>query len=195
MIFRMISLNLLPPARKEIFRWRQYTKKVILNGAGAIFLLICFFIPLFAVNAYLSREINALNTLIDSYEKTEKMNQMNLMEKSFKEINNILAKDSKIGEEQIYWIDVFEKITAIMPLNVQIFSLQVGPNGEFAITGNAKAREDVLEFGKKLKSSSDFSNIQTPLDNLIRSDDIDFKFSGNIILDNFKGKNTGKFKI
>ncbi|MBU3925337.1 PilN domain-containing protein [Patescibacteria group bacterium] len=182
----MISLNLLPPERKEIFRWRQYVKKTILNGIRLIFLLICFFVPLFAINIYLLGEINILDAQIDSYEKTENIHQLNSMEKSFKEINSALVKINKINEGQIYWISVFEKITTITPPNIQIFSLQIETDGGFVIVGNAKTREDVLEFGKRLKNSSDFSDIQTPLDNLIKSDDIDFKFMGKIILDNFK---------
>jgi len=186
LIFYMISLNLLPPERKEIFRWRQYVKKTILNGIRLIFLLICFFVPLFAINIYLLGEINILDAQIDSYEKTENIHQLNSMEKSFKEINSALVKINKINEGQIYWISVFEKITTITPPNIQIFSLQIETDGGFVIVGNAKTREDVLEFGKRLKNSSDFSDIQTPLDNLIKSDDIDFKFMGKIILDNFK---------
>lgn len=167
-------------------------KKVILNGIRIIFLLICFSVPLFVINIYLLGEINVLNTQIGSYEKTENMLQMNSIEKSFKDINNALAKINKISEQQILWIDVFEKITTIIPLDIQIFSLQIEPDGEFVIIGNAKKRENVLDFGKRLKSSSDFSDIQTPLDNLIKSDDIDFKFSGKIILDNFKAKGGAK---
>lgn len=182
----MISLNLLPPERKEIFRWRRYAKKVISNGIKTIFLLICFSVPLFAINIYLSGEIGVLATQINSYENTESMKQLNILEKSFKNINNALVKINKISAEQINWINVFEKITEIIPSNIQIFSLQIEQDGSFVIIGNAKTREDVLEFGKRLKNSHDFSDIQTPLDNLIKSDDIDFKLSGKIILDNFK---------
>lgn len=182
----MISLNLLPPERKEIFRWRQLTKKVIANGIKTVFLLICFSVPLFAINIYLSGEISVLATQINSYENTESMKQLSALEKSFKNINNALVKINKISAGQVNWSDVFEKITAIVPSNIQIFSLQIESNGSFVIIGNAKTREDVLEFGKRLKNSSDFSDIQTPLDNLTRSNDSDFKFSGKIMLDNFK---------
>lgn len=167
-------------------------KKAVLNGIRIIFLLICFSVPLFAINIYLLGEINAFNTQFDSYEKTENMRRMSSTEKSFKKINNALAKISKISEEQIYWINVFEKITAIVPPNIQISFLQIDPEGEFAVAGNAKTREDVLEFGKRLKNSSDFSDIQTPLDYLIKSDNNDFKFSGKIIIDNFKVKGGAK---
>lgn len=191
----MISLNLLPPSRKETFRWRQYIKKIILNGIRIIFLLICFSVPLYAINIYLLGEINALDTQIAYYEKTDSIHELNIMEKSFREINNSLIKINKISEQQISWMDVFEKISAIIPSNIQIFSLQIEPDGAFTVVGNAKTREDVLEFGKRLKNSSDFSNIQTPLDNLIKSGDIDFRFTGKIMLDNFKsagGIKTGK---
>lgn len=191
----MISLNLLPRERKEIFRWRQYTKKVISNGIKTIFLLICFSVPLGAINFYLAEEIKTLNVQNELSEKTESMRQLNSIEKSFKEINNAFVKINKISENQIYWGDVFSKIISSIPPNIQIFSLQVEPDGAFAITGNAKMREDVLELEKRFKNSADFTDIQTPLDNLIKREDINFKFSGNIILNNFKeisDKNTEK---
>lgn len=184
----MISLNLLPPERKEIFRWRQYIKKVILNGSRSIFLLFCFSVSFFAINIYLLGEINILNAQIDSYNKAENIQQINSIEKSFKDINSALVKIDKISDQQISWIDIFEKLTLSIPPNVQIFSLQIDPDGGLMISGNAKTRNDVLEFGKNLKSSPDFSSIQTPLDNLIKSEDIDFKFSGKVILDNFRSK-------
>ena len=182
----MISLNLLPRERKEIFRWRQYTKKVILNGIKTIFLLICFFVPLFAVDIYLSGEINAINTQIDSYENMISTRQMNTMEKSFKQLNNTLIKINKISSEQIGWIGVFEEINSIIPSNIQIFSLQIEPNGSFTIIGNAKTREDVLEFGKRFKESSDFSDTLMPPDVFTKKEDINFNFKGNIIFNNFK---------
>lgn len=182
----MISLNLLPPGRKIAFRWRSYVKKVISSGIKTTFLLACFSVPLFAVNIYLKGEIDAIKTKISSAENTESMKKIDSMEASFKQINNILLRVDKLSAEQISWIDVFKKMTDIIPYNVQIFSLQIGQDGSLTIIGKAKTREDVLEFGKRLKNSSDFSDIQTPLDNLIRSYDIDFKFTGNIKLDNFK---------
>lgn len=184
----MISLNLLPFRRKELFFWRKRTKKIILNGIKMIVLLVFFIIPLYAINFYLTKEIGILNAQIEAYEKTESVRQLNLMEKSFKDINKFLIKIDKISEGQVYWSSIFKKISAIIPFNVQIFSLQIDPSGIFTITGNAKTREDVLELGKRLKSSADFSDIQAPLDNLIKSEDINFRFSGNIILDNFKKK-------
>lgn len=188
----MISLNLLPPERKEVFRWRQYTKKIISGGIRIIFLLICFSTPLIAINIYLSGEINALDTQIRFSENTESMTKLNKMERSFKNINNALTKINKISSDQISWVDVFEKIMLITPANIRIYSLEIQPSGGFTIIGNAETREDVLEFGKRLKNSLDFSDIQTPLDNLIKSNNIDFKFSGMIKLDNFKATSKTK---
>lgn len=182
----MISLNLLPPERKEIFRWRQYTKKVILNGIKTIVLLICFLIPLFAVDIYLSGEISAINAQINSYENMESTRQMNTMEKSFKQLNNILVKINKISAEQVSWISVFEEINSIIPSNIQISSLQIEPNGSFVITGKAKTREDVLEFGKRFKESSNFSDTLMPPDVFTKKENINFNFKGSVILNNFK---------
>lgn len=169
-----------------MFRWRRYLKKIISSGIKIIFLLICFSVPLFVINIYLMGEISVLNAQIDSSENTESMKRLKTMEKSLKETNNAFVKIDKIGKEQISWVGVFGKIVEIIPPNIQIISLQIEPNGALTIVGNAKTREDVLEFGKRLKNSADFSDIQTPLDNLTKSNNIDFKFTGNILLNNFK---------
>lgn len=182
----MISLNLLPFSRKEIFHWRQQTKKVISRGIKTIFLLIFFVIPLYMIDFYLTEEIKVLGAQIESSESTESMRQLNSIEKSFKEINSTLVKINKFSEDQIYWEDIFSKISLNIPLNVQLFSLQIESDGVFSITGNAKTREDVLELGKRFKDSDSFSDIQTPLDNLIKKEDINFRFNGKIILEDFK---------
>ncbi len=157
--------------------------------------MICFSVPLFLINIYLREEVNVINAKIASYENTEKINQLNLMEKSFTDINNELIRINKISQGQVYWNNVLEEIMAIIPQDIQIFSLQIEPDGGMTIIGNAKSREDVLVFGKKLKSSSNFSDIKTPLDNLTKSDDIEFKFSGKILLDNFRAENISKKDI
>jgi len=184
----MISLNLLPFERKEIFRWRQNTKKAISSGIKIIFLLIFFAAPLGAIDFYLTEKIKSLDDQIKLSENTETMRQLNLTEKSFKQINNALININKISEGQIYWRDVFSSLSAIMPPDIQIFSLQIGSDGFFSVIGRARNREDVLELEKRFKNSADFSNIQMPLDNLIKRENISLSFSGNIILDNFKGK-------
>lgn len=184
----MISLNLLSPERKKMFYWRKNTKKVIAGGIKIICMLIFFSVPLLAINIYLVGKINALDAQIVSFENTANVRQLNSVEKSFKEINNIFIKVNKISEDQIYWSDVFDKLIKITPLNAQIFSLEIDPEGKFTFAGKAKTREDVLELGRRLKNSPDFKDIQTSLDNLTKRNDVDFKFSGNILLDNFKAK-------
>lgn len=184
----MISLNLLPPERKELYRWRKNTKKAILAGIKIVFILVCFTVQFLVLDIYLAGENKALDIQINSIENTTNIKQLNSVEKSFKNLNNILVKINNISNEQVYWSSILEEIIEITPVGVQLFSLEIDSDGKFIVIGKAKAREKVLDFGKKLKNSPDFKDIQTPLDNIIKSSDIDFKFTGIILLDNFKAK-------
>lgn len=162
-------------------------------------ILIFFCAPFLALNIYLTARINKLDDKINSYKQTKEMKEVNLLEKSAKGINDILLNINKISENQIYWPDALEEIVKNIPAGVQIFSLEIVPvpaktetlaasDAGFVIIGRARTRNDILALEKNLKASSDFKGIQSPLDNLLKRTDVEFKFTGTFILENFKAK-------
>ncbi len=183
----MLSLNLLTPERKEMFRWRTRTKSVVFWGIKILSILFVFSAHFIAINLYMGYEISKLDKDIASYENTEKVKEIRQTEESSKKINETLISINKISEEQVYWRDALEEFIGIIPANVQIFSMDIGLGGKFMVAGVAKSRKDLLYFGEKMKGSADFKNIQLPMENLTKKDDVDFQFKGDFLLDRFKG--------
>lgn len=182
----MLSLNLLTPERKEMFHWRMLTKSVIFWGIKILSILFAFSSFFLIINLYLDYQIRNLDQDIASYENTEKVKEIRQAEESSKKINEILVNINKISEDQIYWRDALKEFIGVIPANTQIFSMETGPAGKFAITGMAKTRKDLLVFEEKLKNAPGFKNIQLPLENLTKKDDVEFQFKGEFLLDKFK---------
>lgn len=195
----MISLNLLPRERKEMFIWRVRTKSVIFWGSKVLCLLVIFCVPFFVINFYLNTQIIELSGKVFASEQTKEVKQIELLENSSKSINDTLIKINRINENQIYWTNVLSEIIKNIPSDIQIFSLEVSPDstaggtlaaskGKFTLIGEAKTRDGILALKKNLKESPSFENIESPLDNLVKRNDVDFKFVGTFILENFKAK-------
>lgn len=182
----MLSLNLLPPERKEAFYWRGLTKGIIFWGGRILTLLVFFSLNFLMINLYLINQISGLDQEISYNEGTDSIKQLRLLEKSSKEVNNTLTNIDKVGENQIYWDDALNEVARIVPPDVQIFSLEIALDGKFSIAGKARTRDQVLSLEDNLKKSAYFKDIQSPLDNLIDRNDVDFKFMGVFLTDKFK---------
>lgn len=195
----MISLNLLPLERKEIFLWRARTKNIIFWGFKILFFLIILCAPFLIFRIYLMEKLYILNEKNSAYEQTKETKQIEELGKSSQSINILLENVNKISENKIYWTGVLGEISKNIPSGIQIFNMEITPSavdlkifspseGKFSISGLAKTREDVLAMEKNLKSSSSFKNIESPLGNLTKRNDVDFRFTGIFILENFKAK-------
>lgn len=182
----MLSLNLLPPERKESFYWRTLTKGAIFWGGRLLIILVFFSMNFLMINLYLYNQASDLDQIILNYENTDKVREIKSLEMSAREINNTLEGIDKIGENQIYWDDALDEVMQVIPSEVQIYSLEIDPTGKFVIIGIAKTREQVLALQSNLNSSPDFKDIQFPYDNLTKPNDVEFKFTGTFLLDKFK---------
>jgi len=184
----MISLNLLPPERKEAYHWRSLRKTAIFNSIIILSLLVYFCLPFIVINVYLYAKAKDLDQDIYSYEQKEKIKEINSIEKSARSINNTLVSIAKLSEDQVYWTNALEDVVNKIPSGIQIFSLEITPEGNFSLIGKAQTRDEILELEKNLKQSSNFKDIQFPFENLKKKTDVDFKFTGIFLLDNFKAK-------
>jgi Tfp pilus assembly protein PilN len=195
----VISLNLLPQERKEAFHWRLCAKSEIFWGSKILGFLVIFCAPFLFINLYIQNRIAGLNDKISAFAQTEEMKQIEELGKSSQNINAALGKIDKISGERIYWTDVLTEIIKNIPSGIQIFSFEIAPveakgqtlaakEGKFIIIGKAKTRDEVLALERNLKSSDNFKNIEFPLENLVKRSEVEFKFTGDFILDNFKAK-------
>lgn len=174
----MSNLNLLPV--REI-RKLEIKRLFELLGSFAIwilFFLIILSLFLSSIIFYLSIILKSQNELIEIRKNNERTKYLTEIEDKTRELNKSLVKIDLKQKEMILWTPIFEELSNITPIGVYLtnFSHQSTLN-RVSLKGFADTRENFLYFQDKLGESSCFSEIDAPLSNLIKQNNVEFTFN------------------
>lgn len=165
----MITLNLI----SEEFKYKLKLKKSFLRMESFLCLIFIFFVLagiifIFTKNMLQKNfnELVSLNSLVveDSPKIIKEINDLNL------KINT--ADD--IQKKFIPWSEILTDFTKTVPSQVEIHSIKID-NKNWIIAGEAKNREILLEFKGGLEKSKYFSEIKSPITNLLQKENIEFE--------------------
>ena len=181
----MIILNLLPPQEKKVILIDQIYRRTILFGSGALLSLIIFAIllalSLITINIKVKNAENELKTT----QAKLKIEGFENLQKKIKQINTQIGDINNIQANYIYYSLAIKKIIEIMPDLIQLQSLSL-KQGRFDLDGFAPNRDTVLLLKQALEKSPNFTNIESPITNLLKSNNISFRFSFDVKKENFK---------
>ena len=163
----------------------SYRGKVILCGdpsVGKTSILARY------VDDQFSEEYNqtlGANFLIKEIELIKVINKLHLknpnLKKDIKEFNQKLKTVETIQKDHIAWTNFFIKFSLLVPDDIGIYNLSLNKD-KIVITGLAKTRDQLLKFKENLENSSLFSEVVTPLEDLLKKEDVDFHIKANINL-------------
>ncbi len=167
-------INLLPEKEKIILR-RERTYLILFVSLVLFLIGTC----IIAIETFFAIKILKDNLSIYS---ASMINQKEFIEK-IKKINFRLITINEIQNQYIRINPILISLAEITPDNTKIkfFSFS-GEKKEFKIKGWAKTRKELLEFQSNLEKSEFFKEIEAPLSNLFRQEDIEFEFSGKLNL-------------
>lgn len=172
----MITLNLLPPIKKQEFHLTQIYLMIKNLIIIILFLTIIAAITLLVTKLLLQNhftKIVAETTLTTKYATT--------FNKSIKEFNQKLSAVDKIQKSHVSWTKFFINFAQLVPEDVGIDNVTINGN-RILINGVAKTRSQFLKFKDNLEKSDLFSEIVTPLENLLKKDDVVFNLKASINL-------------
>lgn len=178
----MISLNLLPPEeKKEANIKRSYL--FIKNG-----LLILFAVIFFLTATTMGAKIILVNSLIQAHEQIALVNPSQLQSRQQIVIYNKKIKElSEIQSEFIPWSSIIWVILNEIPADIEINNLNIDTiSKNLIIEGHASTRDRLLELEQNMESNPLFINPHLPLSNKLQKNNIDFKITTGISLENFK---------
>jgi len=165
----MITLNLISIDYKEKLK----LKKLYLKIKNFLFIILIFFILasiilLFAKNILQNNfdELVILNSLVK--ENSQKIGG------EIKTLNMKINAANNIQKQFFPWSKIIIDFTKIVPTGLEIHSLKVNKNS-WVITGEVKDRETLLGFKKELEKSKYFSEVKSPITNLLQKENIDFE--------------------
>lgn len=174
----MLRINLLPSQEKKSLKLADLNKMVVslMTRIAAILLIGMFLL----VNTYFCLYIMLKDQtrLIDVRSNDAKIQALVDLEKVIKEDNRKLEQVLVKQDESILWTPILEELSKITAQGVYLTSLSYQKSlGYIHITGWANTRDGLLVFEEALEANPLFSEIEAPLSNLIKQNDITFTFS------------------
>lgn len=174
----MLNLNLLPLREVKKLEIKRFSELLGCFAVWILFFLIIFSLFLTSVIFCLSIILKSQTELIEIRNNDQKTQYLTEIEDKTKELNKGLALINLKQKETILWTPIIEELSKITPVGVILtnFSYQVSLN-QISLRGIADTREDFLYFQDKLGESTCFSEIEAPLSNLIKQNDVNFVFN------------------
>lgn len=170
----MINLNLIPEKEKIILRRERIYQFIFIS-------LFVFLLGTVIVSFELSLARDVLKDNLSIYTASVGKEQ-----EFIEKIKKLNLKFALIDEIQSRYLEVSPILIHLAEINpagsyIKYFNLD-REKKEWQIKGKIKARRELLEFQSNLEKSKFFKEIEAPLSNLLRQENIDFEFKGKLNL-------------
>ena len=176
----MITLNILPPTKKEELRLNN------LYMATKNLIILILILTILAAIALLFTKMtlqNYFNNIVEQTTLTTKYTKV--FSKDIRDLNRDLKAVEKIQNDHTYWTKFFIKFSPLVPDDIGIYSININQN-KILITGQARTREQLLQFKDNLEKSDLLDEVTIPLENLLKKENIDFDIKTTINLETLK---------
>lgn len=167
-------INLLPPQQKKELKQEQEYKLLLILGISVIVFLVALSLMLFTVKIYISGKVQS-NKIITAAIPQDQEREVAEINKNFKNLNLFYARSPHSAE-------FFEKISKILPANTSLTSISLNfsqkeDNFPVSLQGFSPTRELLLQLKKNLDSEASFKDINFPVSNLLKPENIEFSVS------------------
>lgn len=173
-------MNLLPSIHRKIIK-----NEIVLKFLVSLLLIFSFWGVLFAAAAYntafyLNIQREAIEERIAVELGTDEAGEVIIIEEEINSLNETLSDIDKINNlDSLNFPYILRIIGGITPAGVSLDSFSFS-RGAINIKGHADFREQVIELENRIKSEQSFSNLISPLSNIVKEGDIDFNFTFSV---------------
>lgn len=180
-----IYINLLPQQIKQEIKRKKMFRQILREEVLFLLPIIVFIFVLFNVYYVLTIQRDVFIQNYSLQQSQESYKNLSLYEEKFKQINGIDESLGKIQSQHLYWQNLFQQLSAVVPNGIYISDLST-KNYNVFLLGKAKNREDLINFKNQLETDTCFQNVNVPLSNLVVKNDIDFQIDFVITVDCLK---------
>lgn len=179
-----VYLDLLPEGKKEEIKKKKIFWLVIRQEVRLFIPLALFIAMLFAINFNIGFQLSSLEKFYALEQSQKEYQELKSYEDKFRETNFRVSLASTLQSGHLRWSSVLKKISEAVPERVNLKKLAT-KDYSVSVSGAARTRDDFLIFEEKIKTSDCFSEVNTPLSNLISKENvvfqIDFKVNDNCL--------------
>jgi hypothetical protein len=149
---------------------------------GTSITLALFFVAIFfATWSFMSMMQNNYNKRISSLSLLPSSENGVLLKEKADNFNRLISQASIMSKQEIVWSTVIDEIRSKTNDNIKINTLSLpSADGLLTISGNAKDRDSINNFKTSFEESALFGDINIPLNNLGKKEDIPFSLTFKI---------------
>ena len=136
---------------------------------GFVFMLPSYFIVVFSKDDVLRR--------LHSEEEVLSRREVGKLEAAISKVNKTISTYESNEIRRRSFSDLLIKVFMLTPQNIKILNINLKKSKDvflLDIAGNALAREDLLGYISTLEATPDFSEVLSPINNLLEESDINF---------------------
>ncbi|MBU1290026.1 hypothetical protein KJ756_02165 [Patescibacteria group bacterium] len=174
----MIKLNLLSPEEKKEAQLTNFIHWLAFLVVPISAFLIVFILFLLGSFFSLSIMLKAQDEAIVLQRSDSRTQELLKIEERIQKTNKILDQIYLKQNKMVSWTLALIEISEIMPDAARLnnFSYRKSDN-TLNLIGWAAERKDILSLEESLKESSLFDQVNSPLSNLIKQENVDFSFT------------------
>ncbi|MDH4330173.1 MAG: PilN domain-containing protein [Candidatus Moranbacteria bacterium] len=169
-----IAINLLPEKRKKDIKRRKFLLFIIWQEVLIIFTAIVFFAVLFSTNFILGINFQNIQKDGEKYFNRSEFKEMKKYEQEFANVNKRASVVREIQKNDFYWTNFFYELSRIIPEGIKLSSLSTNQSS-VTLMGRSNSRDNLIVLKDKLEASGCFLEVDVPLSNIVKKEDIDFK--------------------
>lgn len=166
----MITVNLLPTSRKVLLSQEKRYALIVRATLSLFTMLTLLTIPLLMGRVILKNKF--ISTVLETTRVTAIPKSGSY---DIKDINKKIKAISVIQGEFVPWAKLFVVLSEKTPEGVFLSSVEINQDTKtLSITGFAANRASFLDFKNSLENDPLFTNIESPVGNILKQKDIDF---------------------
>jgi len=174
-----ITINLLPPDKKEELKNLRIAGVVFKIGLSALLALLTLYAFMFFCVKAIVIYKSAFDLEVERFRQSESYVEVQKAQNEIRKKSE-QARQIKGGllQKTDYW-SVFERINAIIPDDIYLKQIKISEN-TIQVNGLALKRQSLLVFEQKMDESETFSDVESPISNLVANENVDFELKAVI---------------
>lgn len=173
-------LNLLPHQQKKELRLNLWNQTIVGAVAAVIFMILIGGLLLLVTQSFLNINLDELERELTLWQSKAEIKELESLEKKVRELNRELIFLDGLQKEQVRFSLFLENLAEDVPSGIRFDDISI-KESNVSLRGYALTRDILLTFKNTLESAPYVSNFDFPLSNLVKTTDINFNLSFQLV--------------
>lgn len=178
----MIHLNILSSKEKKLYKQAILERLVNYYVFVVLGVIIFLVLGVFGAKYFLIWRVSSFEANIAAQKTEEITEKIEAVEENINQINGMLVSIRNINSQNFGLVEILDNLSSIALPGIYFEDLSYKfvdetMAGKFVLAGSAGKREDLIEFLWALEQSPYFKEIESPLSNLIKKENLNFQIT------------------